>query len=296
MRAGRLLAGGALCAALLGVGEGAVAQDAGILGLGVETRGGYCNDNYFGSDGGGITGCMEYAARYRSHTAGVGIFGATPEQQGDLKSDRLDSLGKLSAWYARDLQYGAWDYQLGLRAGIYGGTADDLAEDIRDVMHDLFGYGQKDLTSTADTSFFGGVSGWARTGYRLNDAGDWATSLMPYVHAAAGNDTIEAGGGLLLALQLAGEESLALALPKNGAYAPTFGGDGVGLFAGARGVAHEILYDERASPYIAEAGITAQATMWDFAVLGVSASCTTEPYDSASKADCKATLQMGGRF
>ncbi len=152
--------------------------------------------------------------------------------------------------------------------GIYGGAADDLAEDIRDALHDLFGYGYKNLQSTTDTTFYGGVAGWARTEYALGDGGAWAGTLSPYVHAALGNDTIEAGGGLLLALQPSGEESLALVLPKNGAYAPTFGGDGVGLFVGLRGVAHEILYDDHTSPFIAEAGVIAQATFWDFAVVG----------------------------
>ncbi len=276
-------------AATMVLGSAAFAQS-------LETRGGYCNDNYFGSDGAGISACLELAARYGADTVGVGLVGATPEQKGNAKSDPLDSLAKLGGWYARDLQYGSWDYQLSGRAGIYGGAADDLAEDIRDALHDLFGYGYKDLQSTTDTTFYGGVAGWARTEYALGDGGAWAGTLSPYVHAALGNDTIEAGGGLLLALQPSGEESLALLLPKNGAYAPTFGGDGVGLFVGLRGVAHEILYDDHTSPFIAEAGVIAQATFWDFAVVGASASCTTEPYDGADKADCKATLQMGGLF
>jgi hypothetical protein len=85
-------------------------------------------------------------------------------------------------------------------------------------------------------------------------------------------------------------------MPKNGAYAPTFGGDGIGIFAGVRGVALETLYDDHTNPVIAEAGVMGQMTFWDFAVVGISASCTTEPYDGADKADCKATLQMGALF
>lgn len=274
----------------------------------LETRGAYCNDNYFNSDGAGITGCMNFALHYGADalfdtgsgtydTIGIGITGATPEQRSNAKTDPLESLGRITSWYGREFEAESFDYAIVARTGIEGGAADDLAINIHDALHDHFGVGTKGLTSTHDTRFIAGVSGWARKDYGLSDSGSWATSFTPYMHAALGNDVIEGGGGLMLSLQPSGEaKGLALLTPLNGAYAPTFGGDGIGLFAGVRGVALETLYGDHANHFIAEAGMTAQATLWDFAVIGASASCTTEPYDGAGKPDCKATLQAGGLF
>jgi hypothetical protein len=269
---------------------------AGALAQVLETRGGYCNDAYFDSDGAGISGCFEFGLRYGEDIVGIGLYGASAEQKGHVKTDPLESLARVNAWYAREFEMGDFDYALSGHAGVQGGPADDLAISLRDALHDVFGEGSKSLTSTEDATFIAGISGWGRRDMMLNDSGAWATTLSPYVHAALGNDTIEAGGGLLLALQPSNVESLALLLPKTGAYAPTFGGDGIGVFADVRAVALESLYDDHANPFIAEAGVTAQATLWDFAVIGLSASCSTEPYDGAGKADCKATFQAGGLF
>lgn len=263
----------------------------------LETRGAYCNDNYFGSDGAGISGCIDLALHWDVNTIGIGIVGATPEQKGNAKGDPLDSLARVTGWYSREFEDNEIRYAITGHAGIEGGAADDLAIDIRDAMHSLFGYGTKNITSTKDTTFIGGVSGWARTEWGISDSGTWKSMWSPYGHAALGNDVIEGGAGMMLALQPSDEDRpLALVLPQGGAYAPTFGGNGIALFAGARAIAIDTLYDDNANHLIAEAGITGQATLWDFAVVGAWASCTTEPYDGAGKADCKAMFQMGALF
>jgi hypothetical protein len=263
----------------------------------IETRGAYCNDNYFGSDGAGISGCIGLALHWDVNTVGIGIVGATPEQKGNVSGDPLQSLARATGFYSREFEQDQIRYAITAHAGVEGEAADDLAVDIRDGLHGLFGFGTKNITSTKDTTFIGGVSGWVRTEWAESDSGTWRSGLSPYAHAALGNDVIEGGAGLLLAIQPSDETApLALVLPQSGAYAPTFGGDGVGLFAGARAIAIDTLYDDRASHLIAEAGITGQVTLWDFAVVGGWASCTTEPYDGAGKADCKAMMQMGARF
>jgi len=264
---------------------------------GIETRGAYCNDSYFNSDGAGITGCINLAVHFGNDTAGVGIVGATPEQKHGSKKDPLASLGRITGWYGREFDIGKIHYAVDGRIGIEGGAADDVAIAEHDFFHSLFGVGSKKLTSTKDTTVIGGLSGWARRDYLLNDPGAWAVELTPFMHAALGNDAIEGGGGLLLELQPPDQtKGLALLTPLNGAYAPTFGGDGIGIFADARGVARETLYAAHANHFIAEAGVIAQTTLWNVVVLGASASCTTEPYNGVGKADCKATLQLGGRF
>jgi hypothetical protein len=280
----------ALFAAVSVISSGAAAQD-------IETRSGYCNDSYFDSDGAGISGCMEYAVKYGTDTFGIGLFGATPELKQNTPSDPLDELARINAWYGREFESDVFHYSVNARAGIEGGAADDVAISIKEALHDVFGAGNKKLKSTRDTTFIGGVSGWGRHDSVLSESDSVSAIFTSYLHAALGNDTIEGGGGLMLALQPASEtKGLALVMPKNGAYAPTFGGDGIGIFAGVRGVALETLYDDLANPVIAEAGIMGQMTFWGFAVVGVSASCTTESYDGADKADCKAMFQTGGSF
>lgn len=71
IRPGLALAIGAMLVVFAG---SAGAQD-------IETRGAYCNDNYFNSDGAGITGCINLAVHFGANTAGIGIVGATPEQR-----------------------------------------------------------------------------------------------------------------------------------------------------------------------------------------------------------------------
>ena len=269
-----------------------------VLAQDIETRGGHCNDTYFGSDGGGLTGCLEYALRWDEDVIGIGFFGVEPEQFGSSGAgDPLQSLSRINAWYGREFDTPEVDYYLGARAGIEGGIADDIGRELQKIVHSLIGENNRDIQSTHDTRLLAGVSGWARHDYALSENESWRAAMVPYGHAALGNDTIEAGGGLMLSLQPAGaDEPLGLLLPKSGAYAPVYGGDGIGIFAGARAVALETLYDGKEKAFIAEAGVTAQATFFEFAVIGLSASCTNKPYDGAPKADCKATFQIGGLF
>jgi hypothetical protein len=121
--------------------------------------------------------------------------------------------------------------------------------------------------------------------------------VHPYAHAALGLDVGEGGGGVMLALQPPGESrAMALLLPKNGAYAPTFGCDGIAIFGGVRGVAWDGLYEDLAKHFIAEVGAKAQATLFEFVVVGVAGSCTNKAYDGAPSADCKMYVQLGGLF
>jgi hypothetical protein len=264
----------------------------------IETRGDHCNDTYFGSDGGGITGCLNFALRLNDDVLGIGIVGAEPEQFGSAKkTDPLNSLSRITAWYGRSLDTPMFDTFLAVHGGIEGGVADDIGQDLQELFHDLVGENNRSTPSTKDTTFIAGLSGFARHDLDLSQSEAWKSALTSYGHATLGNDTIEAGAGLLLSLQPVDVvKPLALVLPKEGAYAPTFGGDGIGIFAGARAVALQTLYDDHANTFIAEAGITGQATLWDFAVIGVSASCATAPYDGADEADCRATFQAGGLF
>ncbi|CAN5298815.1 hypothetical protein BH10PSE7_BH10PSE7_35690 [soil metagenome] len=263
---------------------------------GLETLGGHCNDAPFDSDGGGISGCIELAAHYHDWVFGVGIVGVEPEQKNG-KSDKLDAKGRLVGWVGQDRMWGDFDYNIGVHGGIEGGAADDLAIDLRDFFHDLFGAGKKDLESNNDTQAIAGASGWIRTQYSFGDGAGWGLNLQPYAHAALGNDVVEGGAGLMLALQPGGDtRPMALLLPKNQAYAPTFGGDGIGIFAGVRGVAYDGLYEDDTEHFIAEAGVKAQATLFHRVVIGAAGSCTNKPYDGAPDNDCKAYFQLGGLF
>ena len=280
-----------MAAALTLAGGSAWAQE-------IETRGEYCNDSYFASDGAGISGCFNFALRYRTDTIGIGLVGATPELRSNLNgTDPLEEIGRITGWYSREFETDALRYAVTGRIGLEGGVADDLALGLKEALHELFGFGNRNLQSTHDTTFIGGVSGWVRDDWVLSSSDSLNFVLSPYGHAALGNDTIEGGAGLMLAIQPTDvTEGLALVLPKTGAYAPTFGGDGFGLFAGVRGVARETLYDDLANPFLAELGVMGQITLWDFAVIGVSGSCTTYPYDGVDRPDCKASIQMGGLF
>jgi len=262
----------------------------------IETLGSHCNDAPFGSDGGGISACIELAIRYDALVAGIGIFGVTPEQTNN-NDDPLKEKARIVAWLGRELSGGGYDYAFAFHAGIEGGAADDIAIDLKEQVHEALGFGNRKLVSQNDTSPIAGVSGWMRTDYEIASPGTWRMDLAPYGHGAAGLDTVEAGTGVMLTLQPRSEsKGLALLLPKTGAYAPVYGGDGIGIFAGVRAVAHEGFYEELANPLVAEAGITAQATLFDFARVGVSASCTNPPYEGTSSPDCKMNFQLGGLF
>lgn len=291
MRFDKRCAAALALAVVIASATGAVAQE-------LETRGEYCNDSYFASDGSGISGCFNFAARYGVDTVGIGLVGATPELRSNLKgTDPLKEIGRLTGWYSREFESDALHYAVTGRIGIEGGAADELALGLKEALHNLFGFGNKNLKSQKATTFIGGVSGWVRDDWIVSNSSYMNVVLSPYGHAALGNDTIEGGAGLMLAFQSTDEnQALALVMPKNGAYAPTFGGDGFGVFAGMRGVALETLYGDLANAFIAEVGITGQVTYWDFAVIGVSTSCTTFAYDGVDRPDCKAVVNVGGLF
>jgi hypothetical protein len=264
----------------------------------IETRGGHCNDTYFGSDGGGLTGCLEYALRLDADVIGIGFFGVEPEQFGNSgANDPLESLARIKGWYGREFDTPEINYFVSAHAGIEGGIADDIGRELQKLFHSLIGENNHYVPSSHEGRLLAGVSGWVRKDIALSENNSWRMAAAPFGHGALGNGTIEAGGGLMLSLQPSdSDKPLALLLPKTGAYAPVYGGDGIGIFAGARAVALESLYDGKEKAFMAEAGVTAQTTVFDFAVIGLSASCTSKPYEGAPEADCKATFQMGGKF
>ncbi len=262
----------------------------------IETLGSHCNDAPFDSDGGGISACIELAIRYDDAIAGIGIFGVTPEQKSN-DDDPLEEKARIVAWLGREMSGTGYEYAFAGRAGIEGGAADDVAIAFKEQVHEALGFGNRTLVSRNDTAPIAGVSGWMRTDYEIAGAGTWGLDLAPYGHGAVGLDTVEAGTGLMLALQPRSEsKGLALLLSKTGAYAPVYGGDGIGIFAGVRAVAYEGFYEKLANPFIVEAGITAQATLFDFVRVGASASCTNPPYEGANRPDCKMNFQLGGLF
>jgi len=262
----------------------------------IETLGSHCNDAPFGSDGGGISACIDLALRYGDTIAGIGIVGVTPEQT-DNNDDPLAEKARIAAWIGRQFERDGFDFAAAAHVGIEGGAADDLAIYVKEQIHRSLGFGNRALTSQNGTTPVAGVSGWIRTGYGVSESGAWAMGLSPYAHGALGLDTVEAGAGIMLTLQPRQEDKeLALVLPKNGVYAPVYGGDGIGIFGGVRTVAHESLYEDLANPLLAEAGVTLQTTMFDFVRMGISASCTTDPYEGVTRPDCKMNFQLGGLF
>jgi hypothetical protein len=265
----------------------------------IETLGAHCNDAPFGSDGGGISGCIDLAARYRDWSAGLSLTGVTPEQKirGTFRNDPLEEKARFAAWVAKDWDWNSTEFGLSLRAGAEGGEADDVALAIKDQIHNWAGIGNRELYSHNSTEFIVGTSGWLRSEYELGGFKGWNVKALPYGHGTLGLDSVEAGGGLMLALQPAAElRNMALVLPKTAAYAVPFGGDGIAIFGGLRAVAHEGLYGKLANPIVAEAGITAQTTLFSHVRVGISASCTTQPYEGAHDPDCKMTFQLGGLF
>ena len=102
----------------------------------IETRGGSCNDAPFGSDGGGITACMDYALRYDDMMAGIGIFGVTKDAKKAGK-DPLEAKGRIMSWVGRQGDMGGDDYAVSGRIGIEGGTADSPIRELRKEVRDL---------------------------------------------------------------------------------------------------------------------------------------------------------------
>ncbi len=262
----------------------------------VETLGIFGNDYSFDSDGGGVTESLELAARIDDWRTGIGLYVATPEllKKKCPNDDPLQELSRLSLWVGKRF---AWlssvDGLIGGRVGFEGGWADDLGFELQDFTRDITGKESRNLQSTMDGTGLIGLSAWARTQWWHRTSGNAQFSLIPYGHASLGNDTIEGGCGLMFSVQPDYETDLPwLMLPKNGSYAPMFGGDGVSLFAGARGIARESLYGDLHEPWIAEFGITGQKTIYGALKLGAGASCTTKPYTGAIAKDCKVDIRL----
>jgi hypothetical protein len=265
----------------------------------IETLGSHCNDAPFGSDGGGISGCIDLAARYDEWSAGIALSGVTPEQKtiGGFRTDPLEEKARINAWIARESDWNGHDYGLALRAGVEGGAADNAALTLKEEIHKLAGYGNRELYSHNNSEFIAGASAWIRDGLDMGGFRGWDAKALPYVHGTLGLDALEAGTGLMLALQPNTEiKTMALVLPKNAAYAATFGGDGIAIFGGVRAVTYEGLYEVLAHSLVAEAGVRAQATLFGFVRIAVSSSCTTRAYEGARDPDCKMSFQLGGLF
>lgn len=262
----------------------------------------HCNDVLFKSDGGGVSACIEAGLRYNEWQFGYGLYGVTPERKGGgVAGDNLRDLARFTVGLGQQ-KHTTWngiagDYAIQGRLGLEGGVIDDISADLQKAVHKLFGAGFATPTSTKKTTFLAGVSGWARAdGLQFSD-NRVALKFQPYVHASAGLDTVEAGGGFLFALQpTSATENMALLMPKNGSYLTTFGGDGFGIFGAARVVARETLYSGLRKPVVVEFGTVAQYTAFDKIKLGWSASCTTKPYKGAPKADCKTEARIGYVF
>lgn len=267
----------------------------------------HCNDVLFKSDGAGVSACIEAGLRYNEWQFGYGLYGVTPERKnGGVLGDNVRDLARFTVGFGQ-FKHTTWngisgDYAIQGRVGLEGGVIDDISSDLQKAIHKLFGAGFKTPTSTKKTTFIGGLSGWARAdGLQFSDD-RVALKFQPYVHASVGFDTVEAGGGLLIAFQpTSAKENMAMLMPKNGSYLTTFGGDGFGIFGAARVVARETLYSRTSGkllgkPVVFEFGTVAQYTAFDKIKLGWSASCTSKAYKGAPKADCKTEARLGYIF
>lgn len=266
----------------------------------VEIMGIFGNDSLFDSDGSGVTGSFELVSKIDQWRVGGGIYVVTPELMKEKRpnDDPLAELSRLTCWIGKT---STWRDQTEIhfsgRVGIEGGVADDIGFHLQDVAHDLINKGSRDLTSTNETKGIAGISGWLRTTLVFGRLGASVFNLTPYAHASLGSDTVEGGGGVIVAIQPKREAApLPLWLPKNGSYAPDFGGDGIGLFAGCRGVAHESFYDGLQNPFVGEVGLIGQATLFNSLSLGVGGSCTTEPYEGSIGSECKTDLRLSYKW
>jgi len=263
----------------------------------VESFGAYCNDVYFGSDGGGIGGCIDFAGLLSNdYYFAFGAFQAGPESKSSAKfaRDPQNDRGRVVTRVGKIIQTDNFSATATLRFGAQGGFADDFTYDIRKSLHKIFGMNTRAQRGNHSLKGIIGASGHLWNNFEIGSAGATKRYLTPYVHASAGTDNIEGGGGVLLGFQPRHtNRPLPLMEPQSGAYAPFFGDDGFGLFAAARGVAMDSLYGSRAKNFIGEAGFVGQFTVAQ-SVLGTDlVSCTTRPYDGALDTDCKATLRIG---
>ncbi|MEM7424979.1 MAG: hypothetical protein AAF441_02720 [Pseudomonadota bacterium] len=262
-----------------------------------ESFGAFCNDVYFGSDGGGIGGCIDMAARLSNdwHFA-LGVFQAGPESKSSSRyaQDPLTDRGRLALRAGKRLSTPWFEAIAAVRLGGEGGFIDDLTYDVRKELHGAFGMGTRPQRGDHGLDGIIGVSGHIWKDIALDEHGGVKSVLSPYAHGSAGTDNTEAGAGFMLGFQPGyAYAPIAKAEPQTGTYVPFFGGDGFGIFAAVRGVGHDTLYGGRARHFLAEAGISAQVTVSDMVRSTVLASCTTRPYDGAHASDCKATLRIG---
>lgn len=262
-----------------------------------ESYGEHCNDALFDSDGGGISSCIDLAARFYDDWYGAfGGFQSGPEAKTGAKwrADPLSDRGKLVFRLGKYMSAGGLDFALTARLGATGGFVDDLTHDTRDSLHGIFGRGVRPQRGNHSLNVIAGVSGHGWRPFEMTASESIKAVMTPYVHGSVGTDNVELGGGLVLGLQAIGaDRPLPFMEPKNGAYGPSFGGDGIGIFGAARGVAHESFYDNREKHFIGEAGIIAQMTFAELVRPAFFASCTTKPYSGAPDADCKMVFRLG---
>ena len=258
----------------------------------------HCNDALYQSDGGGVSACIEGAARFNGWRGGYGLYGATPEfKNGRVTGDNLKEVAVFTVGVGKLQQISDGELFIQGHLGLEGGIVDDLGKKLLTAVHSVFGVGVPALTTSKKTKVNFGVSGWARSnGWNLKQ-NNVTAKLQPYLHGSLGLDTLEGGGGLLIAFQPASaNKNMALLLPKNGSYLTNFGGDGFGVFAAGRLVARETLYKKLAKPFLLETGLTSQYTINSSYKLGWTTSCTTKPYKGAPKADCKGEIRLGYVF
>jgi hypothetical protein len=256
----------------------------------------YGNDTYFSSDGSGITGSLELGMVIDQWHSGLGFFVASPEVLKDKRpnNDPLPSLGRMNIWLGKNLNISSiTQINVSGRVGLEGGTIDDIGFKVQNALHSIVNQGSRHLVSTKEMRALTGISSWIRSQWASWKIKNSSIQVTPYTHASLGNDTIEAGAGLMLALQAAGEPTpLFLSLPKNGSYAPSGGGEGIGLFIGARKVYHESLFDNLHRPSVTEAGLVWQKNIFSSTQVSSGVSCTSKAYDGAVGTDCKADLRL----
>ena len=262
-----------------------------------ESYGAYCNDVYFGSDGGGIGGCIDLAAILSNdYYFALGAYQAGPESKSaaEFARDPLNDRGRLVLRVGKVIRMGSFDATATLRLGGEGGFVDDFTHDVRKALHDIYGSNTRAQRGNHGLNGIIGASGHVWSNFELGNTGGTKAVLTPYVHASAGTDNVEGGGGVLLGLQPGyANQPLPFMEPQAGTYAPFFGDDGFGIFVAARGVAFDTLYASRAKHVLGEAGVVGQFTVSNTVRGTALASCTTKPYDGALDPDCKATLRIG---
>ena len=300
-----------LVALLLSCGAAAADEPSDAWGVSGEAVVLHGNDHPFGSDGAGPSGIVAGAVRYGEWFAGAALVGVTPELRmaGDFRAhDPLREMGRLAGWVGRlgafpvplgglDLPSSRIETSLSLRAGAEGGAIDDLAEDTRDLVHEMFGVGVRDLHSANETKPLFGLSGYASLALPLRELGPITTTFAPFTYGAFGTDVVEGAVGAMLALQSLNEDRLPYhPLSDTAAHAPMFGGDGLALFTTARAVAHDSLYGGLEEPLVLEAGASGQVTLFDRFRVGADVACETALYAGAPKGSCMANVRFGTTF